>query len=114
MKIPPKYWEFLTRLVASSEIVIDRPKGSKHPRYPDLVYPLDYGYLNNTRSSDSDGVDIWLGSLDNKNISGIICTVDIEDRDVEIKLLLGCTAEEILMIVDIHNQGTQAAFFIVQ
>ncbi|TFG72528.1 MAG: inorganic pyrophosphatase [Anaerolineales bacterium] len=112
MNIPSKYWDFLTRLVTGSEIVIDRPKGSAHPRYPDFVYPLDYGYLKNTRSSDGDEVDVWLGSLNDKNINGIICTADIEDRDVEIKLLLGCTIEEIVMIIDIHNQGTQAAFFI--
>jgi inorganic pyrophosphatase len=114
MNIPEKFWDMLNHLVVTNDIVIDRPKGSSHPRYPDLIYPLDYGYLKNTLSSDGDGVDTWLGSLNDKHISGIICTVDIEDRDVEIKLLLGCTTEEILMILDIHNQGTQAAFFIKQ
>jgi len=114
MTIPAKFWDLMNELVATSDIVIDRPKGSSHPRYPDLLYPLDYGYLKNTRSSDGDGVDVWLGSLYNKHISGIVCTVDTEDRDVELKLLLGCTTEETQMIVDIHNQGTQSAFFIKQ
>ena len=28
------FWEALDRLVSASTIVIDRPKGSAHPRYP--------------------------------------------------------------------------------
>ncbi len=33
------FWLALDRLVAASEIIIDRPKGSAHPRYPDFIYP---------------------------------------------------------------------------
>lgn len=112
MDIPMKFWRLLSELVASSDIVIDRPKGTAHPRYPDFIYPFDYGYLANTRSSDGDAVDLWLGSLDNKCINGIVCSVDSEERDIEIKLLIGCTQEEIHEIMEIHNQGNQAAFAI--
>ena len=31
-------WNALDELVNSSEIVIDRPKGSAHPRFPDFIY----------------------------------------------------------------------------
>ena len=39
------FWEALDLLADNSEIVIDRPKGSVHPKYPDFVYKIDYGYL---------------------------------------------------------------------
>ena len=39
------FWTAAETLVAQSRIVIDRPKGSAHPRYPDFLYPVDYGYL---------------------------------------------------------------------
>ena len=39
------FWELLDSLVKDSEIVIDRPKGTAHPRYPDSIYKVDYGYL---------------------------------------------------------------------
>jgi hypothetical protein len=42
-------------LVRSSELVIERPRGSCHPRHPAIVYPLDYGYLKSTSSSDVHG-----------------------------------------------------------
>jgi inorganic pyrophosphatase len=52
------FWLRLDELVAGCGLVIDRPKGSPHPRYPDFFYPLDYGYLDGTRSADGDGIDV--------------------------------------------------------
>lgn len=36
-----RFWELADRLVAEHRIVIDRPAGSNHPRYPDVIYPFD-------------------------------------------------------------------------
>ena len=101
----------MTELISTHPIVVDRPRGSSHPRYPDEIYPLDYGYLENTTSSDSGGMDVWLGSLnksinDNaaKTLTGILCTFDRLKRDAEIKLLIGCNEEDIQIILDFHNQ----------
>lgn len=46
------FWKALDELVNNSEIVIDRPKGLAHPKYPDFIYQVDYGYLKNTSSMD--------------------------------------------------------------
>lgn len=44
-------------LIIQSKIIIDRPKGSSaHPLYPQIVYELDYGYLDGTKSSDNEGI----------------------------------------------------------
>jgi hypothetical protein len=40
-----EFWSAIDRLVRESEIVIDRPKGSAHPRYSNFLYKVDYGYL---------------------------------------------------------------------
>lgn len=63
-------------LMCHSEIVIDRPKGTVHPKYLDLIYKADYGYLKNTLSMDGAGIDVWVGS-GKKEIDAIICTVDL-------------------------------------
>ena len=42
------FWQHLDEMVAGSELVIDRPRGSRHPRVHDTIYPLDYGYLAGT------------------------------------------------------------------
>ncbi len=42
------FWHRLDNLIDANKIVIDRPHGTTHPRYPDVVYPLDYGYVTGT------------------------------------------------------------------
>ena len=97
------FWEMLTRMVAKSDIVIDRPKHSRHPRMSHIIYPVDYGYLKNTTAIDGEGIDIWVGSEPEKEVQGILCTVDSWKRDSEIKILYGCTEAEIQTIYEFTN-----------
>jgi len=110
----PRFWSKLTSLVSGASVVIDRPKGSAHPRLPTLIYPLDYGYLSGTSSGDGLGIDVWLGSLDRRRITGVVCTVDLDKRDTEIKILLGCTRAEQERVLSIHNYrgGPQGAILV--
>lgn len=106
------FWTGLDRLVAAHELVVDRPRGSAHPRYPDWLYPLDYGYLAGTRGGDGAGVDVWLGSRADQGVTGVVCTVDLAQGDAEVKILWGCTAAERRQIAQAHNSGRQAAILI--
>lgn len=98
-----EFWDALDKLVSNSEIVIDRPKGSAHPRYPDFIYRVDYGYLKDTISMDGAGIDVWVGSGE-KKIDAVMCIVDLIKRDSEIKILIGCTEEEIMEVYKTHNE----------
>lgn len=98
------FWQALDDLVDSSEIIVDRPKGTVHPKYPDLIYPVDYGYLKGTSSMDGSGIDVWIGSGD-KKIDAVVCTVDLIKRDSEIKILIGCTEGEKNIIYRTHNNS---------
>ena len=98
------FWDALDELASRSEIVIDRPKGSAHPRFPDFIYRVDYGYLKNTTSADGSGIDVWLGSGE-KRIDAIMCIVDLMKNDSEIKILIGCTEEEKEIIYETHNES---------
>jgi inorganic pyrophosphatase len=106
------FWIGLDRLVATSTLVIDRPRGSPHPRYRSWRYPLDYGYLQGTRAPDGDGIDVWIGSLARTRVTAIIVTVDLHKRDAEFKLLLGCTVHEAQTALGMHKQGSQAGILI--
>lgn len=97
------FWRALEQLLEQEKIRIDRPKGSCHPRYPHVVYPLDYGYLENTSAMDGGGIDLWRGSDPAQKLSGVIVTVDLLKRDSEIKLLIGMTEEETRIALDFHN-----------
>ncbi len=97
------FWRALDTLIEGSEIIIDRPKGTAHPKCPDLIYNVDYGYLKDTASMDGAGIDVWVGTAGN-NIDAVICTVDLLKRDSEIKLLIGCTEEEKATVYETHNR----------
>ena len=99
------FWRMLDDLVREHEIVIDRPKGSRHPRYPEIVYRLDYGYLKETSSMDGGGIDLWLGSMKERRVEAVICTVDRLKGDSEIKLLIGCTEDEMEIANEFHNES---------
>src|SRR5688572_6009000 len=101
-------------LVATCPLIIDRPRGSRHPRLADVRYPFDYGYLSGTRSSDGQSLTVWVGSLAERSVTAVICTIDLMRRDAEIKLLIGCTTEEAKQIVALHNTGDQSAILIVR
>jgi inorganic pyrophosphatase len=97
------FWSRLDKLIKSSEIIIDRPKGTAHPKYPHLIFPLDYGYLKGTTGGDANGIDVWLGTAKHRRLTVIAGTVDMLKKDAEIKLIIGCTEEEIKTIEKFQN-----------
>jgi inorganic pyrophosphatase len=107
-----RFWQGLDQMVATGRLIVDRPKGFPHPRHPSFVYPLNYGYLEGTRSADGDGIDVWIGSLPDRQVTAIICTVDLDQKDAELKLLLGCTSQEAQMALNAHNAGSQTGMLI--
>jgi len=130
------FWDYVDWLVAGCRVVIDRPKGSAHPRYPTVIYPVDYGYLEGTSSSDGGGIDVWVGARGMPDaarpdvgyhadvpltdtsaseapiVDAVICTIDLLKRDTEIKLLIGCTDVEKEMILALHNAHTMRGLLI--
>jgi inorganic pyrophosphatase len=108
------YWSKLDELIKSSKIVIDKPKGKAHPRYPDLIFPLDYGYLEGTVGGDGQGIDVWLGTAKHRRLTAIAATVDMKKKDAEIKLVIGCTPEEIVIIKKCHNNQYMSGIIITR
>ena len=90
-------------MLATCEIVIDRPKGTAHPRFPEVVYPLDYGFLSGTSAGDGHEIDVWRGSDASTGLVGIICTADSFKKDAEIKLLVGCTPNDVDVVREFHR-----------
>ena len=103
-----RFWSSLDRLVANARIVIDRPAGTAHPRYPTFVYPYDYGYLDGTTAVDGGAIDVWVGSLGTDRVTGVVCTIDLYKRDAEVKILIGCTLDEMRSIEAAHNAKSQS------
>jgi inorganic pyrophosphatase len=114
MEYNEQFWEYLEKLVTTSEILIDRKKGTRHPTYTNMVYEVDYGYLANTKSMDGDGIDIYIGSKKDTGIDAIICTIDLLKMDSEIKILMACTEEEKAKIYNSLNDSEYMKAIMVQ
>ncbi len=52
-----KNLEYLNKII---EAKIDRPIGSSHPKYPDHIYLVNYGYIPNTVSGDGKELDCYV------------------------------------------------------
>lgn len=42
------------------EVVIDRPLGSTHPQFSDIVYPINYGYIPGMLAGDGEEQDVYV------------------------------------------------------
>ncbi|HLV49303.1 MAG TPA: Inorganic pyrophosphatase [Erysipelothrix sp.] len=93
------FWQKIDSLVLSTSIVISQPKGSHHPKYLNMIYPVDYGYLN-----DTDAIKVFKGSQKTSKIDAIMIVGDILKRDLEVKLLMGCDENDERKILQFINQ----------
>lgn len=41
-------------------VTVDRPLGSTHPEYPDLIYPVNYGYVEGVTGGDGEWQDVYV------------------------------------------------------
>jgi inorganic pyrophosphatase len=105
-----EFWLYLDTLMGSSKIIIDRQKNSAHPRFPDFIYPVDYGFLQDTVAGDGNEIDIFVGTASSRTINGILCTVDLLKKDAEIKIVYACTDQEIDAIYGCMNAQLRALF----
>ncbi len=106
------FWNMLEKLIQENGITIDRPKNSVHPRFPDFVYLLDYGYINGTSSQDGSGIDVFRGNDPEVGIVGIICTVDSLKKDSEIKVLYNCSEKNIRTALKMMNHNPMCGILV--
>lgn len=71
-------------------VVIDRPLGSAHPRHPDLIYPVNCGYIPGTQAGDEEPLDAYvLGvSVPVSSFLGEVIAIVVRHDDAEDKLVV--------------------------
>lgn len=92
------------------KIKIDRPMGSKHPKHG-FIYPVNYGYVPNTISGDSEELDAYvlgiyepLETFTGKCIAIIHRTNDNDDKLIIVSENKTFTDEEIKVLTDFQEQ----------
>ncbi len=72
------------------EIQIDRPIGTTHPKHPEIIYPINYGYIDQEMAPDGEYLDVYLLGVDKPVTSfvGKIIGIVHRENDVEDKLVM--------------------------
>ncbi len=75
---------------------IDRPIGSRHPEYPDLVYEVNYGYVCGVFAKDGEEQDVYVLGMDYpaEEFCGRVIAVYRRDDDVEDKWIVSADGSE--------------------
>lgn len=91
--------------------IIDRPAGSRHPDFPDNVYPINYGYVENVFAGDGEEQDVYILGTNEplKRFKGEVIAVYHRINDVEDKWIVSVDGkeysdEEILDIIHFQEQ----------
>ena len=98
------FWQKMDTVALSSKIRIDRPKNTTHPDFANLVYPVDYGCFMDMDTVDSEMIHVYRGTLKPATVQAVAVSVDILKRDMDVKVLYGCTEQEELEILRFLNQ----------
>ena len=91
--------------------VIDRPLGSRHPDHPDLVYPVNYGYIPDVSGGDGEEQDVYVLGIDEPihEFTGTVIAMILREDDVETKWVaapanIAYTESEIMSKVRFQEQ----------
>ncbi len=101
-------WSYLGKTVI---IQIDRPLGTHHPKHPEMVYPVNYGYIPEVFSADGEELDVYLlgvtkpvESYTAKVIAVVHRLDDVEDKLVATPENMQLTKEEIKSAIHFQEQ----------
>ena len=99
--------EYIGKIV---NVVMDRPLGSKHPKYG-FIYTLNYGYIPNTVSGDGEELDAYvLGEFEPLNtftgrvIALIHRTNDDDDKLIVVKDGKNYTDDQIKALTEFQER----------
>ena len=72
------------------KVIVDRPMGSCHPEYPELYYPINYGYIDGVIAEDGEEQDAYILGVDKPvtEFVGRVIAVIHRKNDVEDKLVV--------------------------
>ena len=108
------FWQKIDTLVFSSKFVLSRKQGEQHPEYKNLIYPVDYGhYVDLAADTNEGGIAVFRGSEKSSMVKTAVIAADILQKEIDVKLLVGCTkAEEGLILRFLNEADFQKAILV--
>ena len=102
-------------------VTVDRPLGTAHPRHPDILYPVNYGYVPGILAPDGEEQDAYILGVDRplEVFSGKVIAIihrwdDVEEKWVVAPEGLRFTKAEIESAVSFQEQYFQSEIISVE
>ena len=96
-------------------VTVDRPLGSHHPKYKDMYYPINYGYIECVIAPDGEEQDAYILGVDKpiERFTGKIIAIvhrydDIEEKWVVCPEGVSFSEEEIFEQICFQEQYYQS------
>lgn len=69
------------------KVIIDRPLGSSHPVHRDMIYPINYGYVEGIFAFDKEEQDAYILGVSEpiKEFTGVVIAIVVRHNDTESK-----------------------------
>lgn len=79
-------WSYLGKTVT---VTVDRPAGSVHPKHSELIYPINYGYIEGVLGGDGEDLDVYVFgvTLPVNSFTGRVVAIVHRENDIEDKLV---------------------------
>ena len=85
------------------KVIVDRPLGTYHPKYKDIYYSVNYGYIPNIVALDGEEQDAYILGVDKpiKEFVGKVIAIihridDVEDKWIVVPENISFTKDEII------------------
>ncbi len=106
----PDYSHIIGKMVSGT---VDRPLGTAHPRHPEMIYPINYGYVNHVLAGDGAEQDVYLFGTNKplKSFRGKVIAVWHRFDDVEDKWIVSLNGEDIAEEKILGDISFQEQFF---
>ena len=93
------------------KVIVDRPLGTCHPKFKDVLYAVNYGYIEGVIAPDGEEQDAYILGIEEplKEFEGVVIAVIHRFNDVEEKWVvapegINFTIEEILKKVEFQER----------
>lgn len=113
----PDYSDIIGKKV---DCKIDRPLGRPHPRFPDLIYNVNYGYVEGIFAGDGAEQDVYILGVDEplETFSGRIIAVyhrfnDNEDKWIVAPEGMGFSVNDILSKIEFQEKFYDGELYIM-
>lgn len=91
------------------KVVIDRKKNFIHPKYPNIIYKVNYGYIENIVAPDNEFQDAYVLGIDEPidEFYGKVIAIIHRNNDIEDKLIVSnkeYSNEEIKELIEFQEK----------